>query len=60
MKAPLPQRLTTIWYGTRGRTGTEYAVDARRAHLVVAFWIYEELQRRVEVPIRLADGTYVL
>ena len=55
-KPVLAKRLAAACDGARGGTGGEDAVDARLAHLVVAFWVDQEAHVRVEVAGGLADG----
>lgn len=46
--------------GAGGGAGGEDAVDAGGAHFVVAFWVDEELEGGVEVPVGFADGADVV
>lgn len=55
-KPVLAQRLAATRNGTRGRTCRKDAVDARLAHFVVAFWVYQEAHVRIEVAGGFADG----
>lgn len=46
--------------GAGRRPGGEDAVDAGGTHLVVAFWVDEELEGGVQVTIGFADGTDIV
>jgi len=60
VEALLAQSFPAVRHGTGGRAGGEDAVNAGRAHFVVAFWVYEELEGGVEVAVRFADRADVV
>lgn len=60
MEALFTQGFAAVGNGTGGRTRGEDSVHAGGAHFVVAFWIDEELEGRIEVPVRLADGADII
>jgi len=55
----LPYRTCTAGDGAGGWAPREYAVDARLAHLVVAYWTDEEPHVLVEIAGGFADGANV-
>jgi len=51
METFLSESLAAVGNGARRGTRSEDAVDAGGAHLVVAFWVDEKLEGRVEVAV---------
>ena len=55
----LPYRTRTAGHGAGGWAPGEYAVDARLAHLMVAYWTDKEPHVLVEIAGGFADGADV-